>query len=320
LYEIGYQLFHDPRYLFVVRGQERGFEALLWGAPSLPSGSQAELSSELLPEAGVATLRAKGSDFTVAVKFGPHGGGHGHNDKLTFISYARKAHLAIDPGTQAYGAKSHNTWDKTTVAHNTIAVDEKTQAQSTGKLLGWHPGPDKTEIRLSAGPVYPNVEMDRTLVLTKDYLLDVAEVRSTDGATHKFDWFYHNAGHTFSSALPLVPFTGLPQLNGYQHLINLRSTVTGERWDASFAQPEANLQLEMVGAPNTRIVAGEGLGPDLQVPVPFVMVRREGASARFVALYLPYGTAVPKTGISAIGDNEYEVEIAGAKSRVALHR
>jgi len=121
----------------------------------------------------------KGSDHTVAVKFGPHGGGHGHNDKLTFISYAHGAHLATDPGTQAYGAKSHNTWDKTTVAHNTLVVDEQTQAQATGKLLEWNPGPDVTEIRLSAGPVYPNIQIERTLVLTKDYLLDIADVHST---------------------------------------------------------------------------------------------------------------------------------------------
>ena len=30
------------------------------------------------------------------------------------------------------------------------------------------------------------------------------------------------------------------------------------------------------------------MGPDLHVPVPFAMARREGSAARFVALYEPY--------------------------------
>lgn len=321
-YEIGYELFHDSRFLFVLRSAEhqakpRELEGLLWGAPSLPIAKQVELSSELLPAAGVATLRVKESDYTVAVKFGPHGGGHGHFDKLTFISYANGTHLATDPGTQAYGAKSHNTWDKMTVAHNTIAVDEHAQAQSTGKLLEWNPGPDATEIRLSAGPVYPNVEIERTMVLTRDYLLDIADVRSTDGTSHKFDWFYHNAG-SLTTPLPLLPFAGLPQANGYQHLVQTRSAVTGDGWDAAFEQPGSNLRLEMLAAPDTRVVSGEGLGPDLRVPVPFVMVRREGTSARFAALYVPYVDAPPVIGFRGVGDTEYEVETAKSKERIVI--
>jgi hypothetical protein len=286
LYEIGYAVFRDPRYLFVLRDHKRDLDALLWGAPSLPQGTPVQLESAVLPDAGVATLRVKGSDFTVAVKFGPHGGGHGHNDKLTFISYANGAHLAIDPGTQAYGAKTHNTWDKTTVAHNTIVVDEKTQAQATGKLLEWKPGPDKTTIRVSAGPVYPEMEITRTLTLTKEALLDEVDVRSTNSTSHKIDWLYHNAG-ALTTSLPLEPFSGFPQTNGYQHLTQTKSAVTSAAWTATFTQPGSNLKLEMDAAANTRVVAGEGLGPDLRVPVPFVLVRREGAEARFSARYVP---------------------------------
>jgi len=317
-YEIGYQLFHDARYLSIIRGHQRELQSLLWGAPSLPAAAKAEeLGSELLPDAGVATLRVKGSDHTVAIKFGPHGGGHGHNDKLTFISYANGAHLAIDPGTQAYGAKSHNTWDKTTVAHNTLAVDERTQAQSTGKLLEWKPGPEATEIRVSAGPVYPNVELERTMVLTKEYLLDVAEVRSTDGASHTFDWFYHNAG-SLTTPLALTPFAGLAAQNGYQHLTQAKSASTGDMWNASFSQSGSSLRLEMLGAPGSRIVAGEGLGPDLRVPVPFVMVRRSGTSARFAAVYVPYVDAPAVTGFRALSDTEYEIETRNSKHRVVV--
>lgn len=292
MYEIGYALFHDPRYMFVLQDQQRELDALLWGAASLPQGSPVQLESALLPDAGVATLRVKGSDFTVAVKFGPHGGGHGHNDKLTFVSYANGAHLAIDPGTQAYGARTHNTWDKTTVAHNTIVIDERSQAQATGKLLDWKPSPDRTMVRLSAGPVYPDIEVVRTLTLTKDALVDTVDVRSTNGTSHKIDWLYHNAG-ALTTSLSLEPFNGLSQSQGYQHLTKLKSAVTGQAWTADFRQPGSELKLEMSGAPNTRVVAGEGLGPDLRVPVPFVLVRREGTEAHFSARYVPSPSGQP---------------------------
>jgi hypothetical protein len=310
-YEVGYEVFHDPRYLYVMRGQKRELEGLLWGVEKLPGAADVELASELLPDAGVATLRVKGSDFTLAVKFGPHGGGHGHYDKLTYISYANGKHLAIDPGTQAYGAKTHNTWDKMTVAHNTVVVDEKTQEGATGKLLEWKPGPEITRVRLAAGPVYPNIELERTLVLTKGYLLDVVDVLSTDGSAHKFDWVYHDDG-PFSSPLPMMDWSGFPQASGYQHLTGTKSAVTGGDWKAMFG----DLQFLMLGAPETRVVSGVGLGPNLQVQVPFVMARREGKSARFVALEAPSGGA----SVREDGDGVYAVEFGGHTDRIAVAR
>ena len=291
-YDIGYQLFHDPRYLNVLQGRPRTLESLLWGAATLPEGAPAPLTSEVLPTAGIALLRVRGSDHTIAIKFGPHGGGHGHFDKLSFVSYANGKHLAVDPGTQAYGAKSHATWDKMTVAHNTIAVDEQSQAAATGRLLDWTARPDMTAIRVSAGPVYPNVEIERTMVLTAAYALDIVDARSTDSAVHQFDWLYHNFGTVSVAGLPLEPYTKLPAANGYQHLTKTRAAAVAGDWQVDFTQPGSNLRVHMLGSDNTTVVIGQGLGPDLRVPVPFVMARRRGTAAHFVALYEP-STAAP---------------------------
>ena len=167
---------------------------------------------------------------------------------------------------------------------------------------------------MSAGPVYSHVDIERTLVQTANYLLDIVDAHSTDGASHKFDWFYHNFG-ALTTAIPLMPFAGLPQANGYQHLSHTMSAVTGGELSIEFAQPGANLRLEVLGSKDSRIVTGEGLGPDLRVPVPFVMVRREGTSARFVALYVPYRDGSPVTSFRVVGDTEYQV--AGDRISVA---
>jgi hypothetical protein len=293
LYDMGYRIFQDPRYLAIATAAPRGVESLLWGAGTLEGRKPEPLASELQESAGIAVLRVAGSDHTIAIKFGPHGSGHGHFDKLSFISYANHARQAVDPGTQAYAAKTHDTWDKMTIAHNTISVDGQVQKQATGKLLEWLPKPDMTAIRVSAGPVYPGVELERTLVHTAEYTVDVFTAKSTDSAPHQFDWIYHNYG----TVTPIAndPFEFSERTNGYQHLRDTKATQTSAPWQAAFT----GLRVLMLGAPATTVVTGEGLGPDLRVPVPFVLARRTGTETRFVALYEP-GTSI--TSFTATGD------------------
>ena len=286
-YDIGFRLFGDRRYLRIVRDAERGFEAMLWGATEVGEGALPELGSTLLREAGFATLRAAGNDHTIAVKFGAHGGGHGHYDKLNFVSFAHGRSQAVDPGTQSYAYKTHHTWDKVTVAHNTVVLDETTQAESTGRLLEWHPGEVASAVRVDAGPVYKNTQIERLLVHTADYALDVVDVATTDGATHRIDWVYHNAG-TVTSPLGLTKYAAFPAVNGYQYLTETRAAVTNVAWDATFAQADCGVRLHMLGADGTTVVLGNGLGQDLTVPVPFAMARRTGRATRFVTVIEPF--------------------------------
>jgi hypothetical protein len=280
LYDMGYRIFQDPRYLAVAVSAPRGIDSLLWGADTLEGRKAEPLASELQESAGIAVLRVQGSDHTLAVKFGPHGSGHGHFDKLSFISYANGKRLAVDPGTQAYAAKTHETWDKMTIAHNTISVDGQVQKAAAGKLLEWVPKPDMTAIRISAGPVYPGVELERTLLHTAEYTLDVFTAQATDSATHQFDWIYHNYGEV-STTLPLQAFEITPNQNGFQHLTATKGAPVDIDWQIDFT----GLKLHMLGSAGTTVVTGLGLGPDLRVPVPFAMARRSGTSARFIALY-----------------------------------
>jgi hypothetical protein len=297
-YDVGYRMFGDPRYLPIAAQGGRTVEGLMWGAESLGSETSPELGSTLLPEAGVAVLRVKGSDHTLAIKYGPHGGGHGHFDKLSFISYADGTRLAVDPGTQAYAAKTHATWDKMTVAHNTISVDGKVQAAATGKLLEWVPLPGATLVRLDGGPAYPGITLERTIVLTAEYAIDSFRATAAGGEAHRYDWLYHNYG-AITTPLPLEPYSAMTRENGYQHLTGTKGAATGEAWSVVFGQKSANLLVRMLGEPGTEVVTGEGLGPDLRVPVPFVMARRNAPATRFVALLEPYRERPVVSGFTA---------------------
>ena len=151
LYEIAWQRYNDPAFAAVPGRRARGREALFWGAASLPESPSPAPASAVYEDSGNAVLRA-GADHYLALKFGPHGGWHGHYDKLGFVSYARGAAMAVDPGTQSYAAPTHETWDKVTLAHNTVVVDEKTQAEATGQLLAFAALPSVSAVRASAGP------------------------------------------------------------------------------------------------------------------------------------------------------------------------
>ena len=232
-YEVAYRRYRDPRFAALLGKRARGREALFWGAETIDPAPPPELGSVYLPASGNVVFRAPGSDHTVVLKFGPHGGWHGHYDKLHFVSYARGGIMAVDPGTQSYAAPTHDTWDKVTLAHNTVVVDQKSQQEATGALEFFFRWPHFTAAVANAGPAYRQATLRRMMLHTADYLLDVFHVTSNDGAEHQFDWIYHNYG-ILETDLPLQPYSGFPHTDGYQHLTENRAATTSSTWRVHF--------------------------------------------------------------------------------------
>jgi hypothetical protein len=232
-YEVAYQRYADPLFAAVLNGQTRGTDSLYWGAEALPSVPFPTLASMIFPDSGNAVLRAAGTDHYLAMKFGPYGSAHGHYDKLNFVTYDLGGVMAVDPGSQAYSTPVHLTWDKETVAHNTMVVDETTQLAATGNLHAFATVADVSAVRADAGPAYQKAYLERTILLTPEYEIDSSIARATDNAVHKFDWVYHNYGAATAS-LPLAPYTGFPSGNGYQHLTNNQSATTSDAWQVNF--------------------------------------------------------------------------------------
>jgi hypothetical protein len=233
LYEYAYNRTQDQALMTVLGRRSRGRNGLLFGAAQLPPNERAPLESHLFEQAGYAVLRAPSNDHAVIMKFGPHGGGHGHYDKLGLVSYALGGPLAIDPGTQSYTAPTHATWDQTTIAHNTLSVDESQQRAATGQLLWFQQGDGFTAVSATAGPAYPQATLKRTLLTTNEYTLDIAEAAATDGQDHIFDWAYHNPGVPKTN-LDLSPFNNFRKAAGYQHLTNNQAAETAANWSLTF--------------------------------------------------------------------------------------
>ncbi|MBI3207883.1 MAG: heparinase II/III family protein [Candidatus Solibacter usitatus] len=296
LYETAFARLGDGLFASIAAKGSRGRDAWISGAAELPQTSLSDLTSAAYPEAGYSVLRSA-SDHAVIMKFGPHGGGHGHYDKLGLVSYALGGLLAIDPGTQSYAAPTHDTWDKVTVAHNTMVVDERTQAEATGKLLWMQTGDGFSAASADAGNAYAGVRLNRTVLVTNEYALDLFHAEAADNRGRKFDWVYHNPGIT-AADLPWKPYSDFPKTNGYQHLTGAQSAQTSDAWKIVFD-----------GLPGASANFGSVFASTANVKGTFQTSREQAANGRFAgkatyewngAGYLLYTAAIPAAQLDSV--------------------
>lgn len=311
LYEPAYVALKNPDFAAIDEHAQRdNREAFLFGVPSIDGASLPKLKSAVFPDAGYATLRAPSGDLTEIIKFGPHGGGHGHFDKLNEVIYARGGMMSVDPGTHFYGIPIHQSWDKMTVAHNTVSIDEAPQKPATGKLISWQAGPEFTAVTADAGPVYDNVELQRTSVVTSDYVLEITRAKSTDNKAHNFDWNYHNYGVQKTEG-SFSPYAGFPQKAGYENLTeNQTATISGDFQTTFTMDNNREMKVWMLGGGASQVFTGLGPGPDLRVKIPYTIVRRHGTSAEFIAVLEPGPGAA---AIVSVTNNDGKIHIRSSR-------
>jgi len=191
----------------------------------------------LFPVHGSAVLRGRPDEPTgpgAYIFYGPHSAGHQSPGALHIDVDAGGEILTDAPHADGYEDPHYVTWVRTTVAHNTVTVDEKSMFPydgdgdaiwetdrwrdniSDGELMTFDPGPEVKVARARNVNVYPGVTLDRTLVLQGDMLLDVFRVVS-DGE-HQYDWCMHCMG-TVEQPGPGEP-DDLGQARGYRHMVD----------------------------------------------------------------------------------------------------
>ena len=289
LYEVAYAATGNPLFATIAaEGKRDSRFAYLFGVPSLDGASIPTLHSTVFPQAGYARLLSPSGNIAQIIKFGPYGGGHGHLDKLNELIYADDGMMGVDPGTHYYGIPIHREWDKRTVAHNTVAVDEHDQQPAAGSLLNWQTEPAFTAVSADAGPAYAGVDLRRTEIVTDAYILEITHGHSTDGKEHDFDWTYHNYGAQTADG-DFQSYAGFPQQDGYQMLTDNKSANIAGDVRTKFTMDKGRaLRVWMLkGAGASEVFTGTAPGPDLRVKIPYIIVRRHGADAEFVTLFEP---------------------------------
>jgi uncharacterized heparinase superfamily protein len=124
----------DPAYLAWLSGQISGDPA--GSVKRNPKGSVA------FSEAGYLVLHDKDQNY-LFFDAGPMGPkriqGHGHADGLSFVLYKGEHALIVDPGVYSYHDKVWRDHFRSTIAHNTVAIDNQDQCVFCGPFRVAYP-------------------------------------------------------------------------------------------------------------------------------------------------------------------------------------
>ncbi|MCW5851692.1 MAG: heparinase II/III family protein [Anaerolineae bacterium] len=210
-YELGYAWTGAADFAAVLQrayeGAERdSLDALLFGVDALPfiahRSSLIAHRSALLPASGLAVVRTP--NLHLLLKYGPHGGGHGHPDKLAVSAYAHGQRLSPDLGTPGYGLDLFTSWYRQTLSHNTVVIEGQSQPEAAGELVAFQPD---SSVQVAAAQVawdtegpYGDVRLRRALLLRPSYWLDLTVVECP--APRQVDWVYRNVGRLDLDAAP----------------------------------------------------------------------------------------------------------------------
>ncbi len=356
-YEVGYAVYRDPKYLALLNRThlERGTQLVgessaLGKAPEpvtifnlVPQLDRD--TTEILPKEstnlagnGFAILRGDNAQTYLSLDYGILGGEHGHPDRLQIEYYADGRNWIVDPLNEMYANPNLQHWFRQTIAHNTLVVDQTTQAWTNGygNFFGALPG-----FQVASGgcmTAYAGVKLTRTVVQVSapdpasnqnvgsrsgGYVLDLFDAAAPE--EHLYDLPLHSFGTVTVDGVSLEPqpvdlFGNRPGIPGYDQLTRISSGTTDGPWHGTFTQNGQHLAIMMAGAPRTEVFSA--MTPPIggfykqmvkeQVPMPMVMARRKGKETRFVSLIQAFTDApVARRVAQGATENTYVVERDG---------
>jgi hypothetical protein len=283
IYELAYARYREPLYAALLsRGERRNDFALWFGVGELPQPQPIRWRSANYPASGYAILaRGEGEQATwLCLKYGPHGGGHGHPDKLNFVLYARGQVLALDPGITRYGVPIHGGWYKTTLAHNTLVVDETNQRPAEGKCLSFGAEGGIDFVVADAGDIYDGVRFRRAIALLNENTIVVIDHVRCD-KERLLDVALHLRGQW--ADLPKGEKWTPPEKDGYRYL----TEATIRRVSESVAvavnpRSDRRVAVTLIADAPFDLVTTLGVGSHSADRVPMIMVRRQGKDLALV--------------------------------------
>lgn len=270
----------------------------------------------LFPVHGSAVLRSDPADDRAPGAFlywGPHWAGHRSPASLHLDVHACGRCLTVSPHVSSgYSDPRHLTWNRTTIAHNTVTVDETPMfpydfegdsiweydfwrdSISDGTLVSFQTEPNFKSVRAANDNVYPGVRLDRTVILTRDALLDVYRVDAE--RPRRLDWAMHCSPDIDFRCAGGEP-VDLGNRRGYRHLTGAVRHPQYYGWivlPIQVGETVVRLCLWLDGAPGTELLLARDpaplKNPTESKPEPdanrsALLLRTQAASTCFVAYW-----------------------------------
>ena len=230
------------------------------------------------------------------LQYGPHGGGHGHLDKLNVVLYANGRGAGPGPGICNYSLDESHGWYRQTVSHNTVVVDQVSQNRISGQLEGFETSARVQVADASAHDYQHGVRMRRTVILVDGAF--VVDLFGVGGAGpnrqrgRRMDWVYRNFGELQVSAELVEDGKALGKDNGYQHIRDVRRGSPDGTWTATFESEGQGVRLTMLGEAGTEVIAATAPGTTLDERLDVLFARRQAptphARTRYLTVIEPF--------------------------------
>ena len=186
---------------------------------------------------GYGILRVNDAKGTrnLLLDYGPNRS-HGHPDKLNIDLWAFGNLQIPDPGIVWYEQPIYRQWYRTTFAHNTLNVDMSEQEACGAELLVYAANNSVGMMRARTDQAYYGVMMDRTVVMTKDYIADLFGVSAISPRILDVTW--HPRGNLVKTKTS-NPADGSfnlssPVGNGYNQLKGIKAWKGKSSFEAEF--------------------------------------------------------------------------------------
>lgn len=167
-------------------------------------------TSVMLPDAGLAVMRDGWSadDGYLILDFGPHGGGHGHPDKLSFVMFANGHHWIPDASNSPHYSifPEQYTWHKQTISHNTVLANHESQNECAGQLVFWRTDVDVDMVCAYHDEGYEGLLHRRTIVHPRRGYFLIHDALDAEADGFDLDWLLHVYGEVESQAYGRVCF------------------------------------------------------------------------------------------------------------------
>ena len=259
------------------------------------------------------------NESMLLMKYGVHGGGHGHFDKLHFIYFDQGRQVINDYGfgrwinvEPKFGGRylpENDTYAMQTVAHNTIVVDGQSQhvgdedaAEAASGERHFFEGESSETQAMSARAHghFDGVDMQRTMLLiqhaTLPHPLVVDLFRVTSDSSHQYDYPLHYSGQIISTNLSIATRTdtlhALGSGAGYQHIWKTAHARTDTTISLTWLDGHRYYSVVAAGAYDTDVLLGRtgANDPDFNLrSEPLLVIRRHADTHLFASVIESHG-------------------------------
>lgn len=285
-----------------------------WGSIEFTDGHDGK-------QGGLGILRMGTGDnqTMLLMKYGVHGEGHGHFDKLHFLLYDHGREVIPDYGfcrwiniEPKFGGRylpENKSYAMQTIAHNTVVVDKTTQNNFNRKEADQVSGTrhffdaDDENIKIMsarADVYYPGVKMQRTMLLIRDErlqyptVIDVYKLKSDEN--HTYDFPLHHRGQLITTNFEYQAYTTVQKPMGddfgYQHIWEEATAKTDETIKLTWLDGHHYYSLVQAVSPETEVIFGRigANDPDFNLrSEPMIIIRDNAQDKIFASVFEVHG-------------------------------